>query len=184
MKNFNLSDIVSVKEVVAESPYVGSPGLSNSDNVVDVESYDVDKIIIDKIYDKHGRLSDILDAAMQSLGVAALPLHAVHISSEVEFIQRYSLVTYDGVKYAMSRSIRDDVVDKYTTQIIQALTEGLSFSKDITKTVIHCGEEYQTYDLSTAELGIITSKFSNYINKVYVSAGGHLNLVVYPERRN
>jgi len=181
MKNFNLNDIVSVKDVVKESPYIGNPGKSNND-IVDVESYDVDKVVVDKIYDKHGRLSDILDAAMQSLNVVALPLAAVSISTEVEFLQRYSLVTYDGVKYAMSRNIREDAIECYTNQIVESLSEGMAFDQDLTMTVTHCGEVYQTYDLSTAELGFLTSKFSNYINKVYLTAGGHLNLVVYPER--
>ena len=157
--------------------------LSPSDECnIEVEFVDTNQILVDSIYDSHGRMSDAIDAVSRITGYNAISLNATDLPREVEYLQRHLLYPVGGDVYAMSNEVRQEKIDEYCKKIKEFIAQGVVFSEKLNRTFNYAGGVYSALDLTKFEWTTILSKFKGYRSRLYLRGGTDLILEVYPER--
>lgn len=155
--------------------------VEQSTDEIEVSIIDVDEVVIPEIKDVKGRLSDIIESIEQSTGLSVVPLNMAGIAPEVIKLQRHEIFELGDVRYAMSKQVRENVVNEYVDRIRKSLTSGLPFVENLSKGVTYFGEDYRTIALSRVEWTIIISKFRRYKSAIRIKDGIDLVLEIYPE---
>ena len=155
--------------------------VEQSTDEIEVSIIDVDEVVIPEIKDVKGRLSDIIESIEQSTGLSVVPLNMAGIAPEVIKLQRHEIFELGDARYAMSKQVRENVVNEYVDRIRKSLTSGLPFVENLSKGVTYFGEDYRTIALSRVEWTIIISKFRRYKSAIRIKDGIDLVLEIYPE---
>lgn len=148
---------------------------------VDIEK-DVAPIEIKEIVDVHGRLSDIIDALSEEVGLSVIPLRMANIAPEVSKLQRHEIFTFAGERYAFSQVIRQNVCDRYIEQIVKNISEGVPYQLDLITTITWKDNDYKTLLLSRAEWTYIMSKCRDFKQKLITDQKSQITLKVFAER--
>lgn len=161
--------------------------ITNSDNVITsylvgdsipVEYVPVDEVVIDEIHDKHGKLSEKVQAIMDEVNCSVIPFEAAGILPQVVDFQKHDLVVLNNTRYIMSRDIRSDVVAEFKQKIIDTLESGLPYTKCLTIDIFVGTQSYASLMLSRAEWSYLCSMFKNYNALIIQNAEGQLTLKV------
>lgn len=170
--NFNAEE---VNEVTEEDVNAGI------DVFVDFTRFPVDAIEVTEINDRHGRLSDIIEALENETGLSVIPLQMGGIAKEVCSLARHKIFDFNNERYAMSYRIRRDVVDSFCERIVRTLSSGIPFSEVLNTVILYQGEEFNTLSLSEDEWTEILAKFRKYKQRLYIKEG-RLVMAIFNER--
>lgn len=149
---------------------------------IKVDFMDVEPIVIDEIVDRHGRLSDILEALEEELHVSVIPLQMAKIAPEVTKLQRHEIFMFGKESYSFSQNVRRDVVDSILDSIISNISSGIPFSYDLITSVMYDGQSYRTLALSRKEWTYILSKCRNYKQSLVTDMANSITLNVFAEK--
>ena len=161
--------------------FLGKNTASEMSIQVDIEK-DVAPIEIKEIVDVHGRLSDIIDALSEEVGLSVIPLRMANIAPEVSKLQRHEIFTFAGERYAFSQVIRQNVCDRYIEQIVKNISEGVPYQLDLITTITWKDNDYKTLLLSRAEWTYIMSKCRDFKQKLITDQKSQITLKVFAER--
>lgn len=151
-------------------------------DTIPINYMDVEQIVITEITDSKGRLSDIIESFEIKTGLSVIPLAMADIAPEVTQFKRHNIFTIGDKRWAMSNTIRQDVVDAYIAKIVEALKTGLPFTESLSVIIPYNGVDYKSYALSQKEWTYILSTFNLYVGNLY-ARGDDLILEVTPKRR-
>lgn len=147
-----------------------------------VDFVDVEPIVIDEIVDRHGRLSDILEALEEELHVSVIPLRMAKIAPEVTKLQRHEIFMFGKESYSFSQNIRRDVVDSILDSIVSNISSGIPFSYDLITSVMYGEQSYRTLALSRKEWTYILSRCRNYKQSLVTDMANSITLNVFAEK--
>lgn len=134
----------------------------NAARTFDVQFTDVEPIEVNQIVDKHGRLSDIIEALEEKTGLSVIPLSMANIAPEVTELQRHEIFEFGGERYAFSHRIRRNVVDEYVEAITANISSGIPFALELVTSVVEHDNTYKTLLLSRDEWTYVLSKCRNF----------------------
>lgn len=194
-ETFNIVDMIDNedtdnKDVLSEPDFTEdiTPAIidipkDEQDIDVDYSTLEVQPIELESINDKHGRISDILEALENSTGMSVIPFEMGHIAPEVSSLARHKIFDFDGTRFAMSHKKRSSVIGDYRRRIINTISSGVPFREEINTHVSHNGKDYMTFKLSEDEWTYIIAIFRNYKERLYKTSDGKIILEVLAERR-
>lgn len=183
-----IKDIVKQENITGASSnddiaeFVEDTGSSATNNDILVDFINVKPVEIPTINDTFGRISDAVDAAMHSTGLAVIPLDMLHIAPELENLQRHEIYEFNGNRYAMALKPREKAVNDYQEKIIKNLSTGVPFKENLGITIEYNGEDFFTLALSRCEWTVVMSMFRMYRQRLYDNGSGDIVLEIYAER--
>lgn len=136
--------------------------VSQSSSHVNLDYIDVPPIQISTMKDTHGRLSDMVEQKMNSLGVVCLPIQMTSILPQVEELQRYDLYRCGDQTFITARVIREQLMQEVEQKIIETLESGLSYSEDVLKANVYNGQSYNNLVYTLQEQSYLISRFRLY----------------------
>lgn len=148
---------------------------------VDFEE-DIEPIKVSEIIDTHGRLSDIIENLESETGLSVIPLRMANIAPEVSQLQRHEIFTFAGERYAFSRTVRKNVCDRYLSQIVSNISEGVPFSLDLVTSVAWGDDVYKTLLLSRVEWTYILSKCREFKQSFTTDKQSRITMQIFAER--
>lgn len=172
-------------DTIASSSIEGLDEQSNAGALQNISVQFDDEITpvdIPEIKDEHGRLSDILEALEDELGISVIPLKMANIAPEVTMLQRHEIFTFGGERYAFSKRVRHNVCDRYTENIVASISEGLPFQMELVTGITWNDKEYRTLLLSRTEWTLILSKFRQFKQSLMTDDKTQFVLKVCAER--
>lgn len=152
-----------------------------SDGDITVDFINVEPITIQSISDTYGRISDAVEAAMNTTGLAVIPLDMLHIAPGLLNLKRHEIYDFNGKRYAMATKPREKAIKEYQDKIIENLSTGVPFKETLGVTVQYDGDDFFSLALSRCEWTVILSMFRNYKQRLYDNGNGDIMLEVYAE---
>lgn len=134
---------------------------------VNLKQVSVDEVNIPKITDTTGRLSESIKVIEQETSSAVIPLEITKVLPQCSELAEHDILTYKGKRFASSREIRPNVIAKLKATIIESLTAGLAFRRNLWTTIDYKGNTYDTLELSLEEQSLICAMFKSYNSGVY-----------------
>lgn len=149
--------------------------------VIPVSYVKVDRIIVPEIKDVKGRLSDIVESIEEMCNVSVVPLEMTCISSSVKKLQRHEIFELSGKRYAMSKTVREGVINRYVERIQNTLATGMPFVENLMTAVTYNDVSYKTIALSRNEWTLILSMFRAYRQSLSIRGGTDIILTIDTE---
>lgn len=147
-------------------------------DTIPVEYVSVEEVVIDEIHDKHGKLSEKVQAIMDEVNCSVIPFEAAGVLPQVVDFQNHDIVMLNNTRYIMSRSIRPEIISEFKQKIIATLESGLPYTKCLTTNVFVGTQSYATLLLSRIEWCYLCSMFKSYNAEIIQNAEGQLMLKV------
>lgn len=135
---------------------------SSGGDVLPMKLMDVSPITIETIEDKQGRLSNIIDNYCESLEAVCVPLSITQILPQVKNLKRYDIVEYEGKRFATAEIMREDVLEKFKAEIIETLSQGLSYETSLETPMQYEDRQLTNLVLTAKEQSFLISIFRNY----------------------
>lgn len=134
---------------------------------VQLKDVSVDEVNIPKITDSTGRLSESIKVLEKETDSAVIPLEITKVLPQCSELAEHDILHFRGKRFASSREIRPNVIAKLKSMIIESLTAGLTFRRNLWTTIEYKGNTYDTLELSLEEQSILCAMFKKYNAGIY-----------------
>lgn len=155
-----LADSVSATtETVSDT---NSVSVARDTEALEVDYTEVEAVVVPVITDKHGRISDSLDAITKELKVSVVPISITSLLPEAKTLQRYDILVVGGERYVSAKEPRQNVVNEYKKQIYNTLADGVPAEISLWTEIPTKNGMVRTLALSKAEWSLLCSYFRRY----------------------
>lgn len=156
---------IKAEELAPENPIIIEESMSGTD-----------PIILPKIIDKSGRLSNVVKEYQEKLKSSIVPLEITPLQDEVVELKDYNIYTYGGKRYAVSKTSRPELIESMVKEIASALINGEEYSKSMLTKIDYEGKAITTLVMTPEEWSLLVAKFARYGAKIYEYNEGEYDL--------